>query len=205
MMNPLLLTLRNLATDLKREKFDWALVGGLAVSVHAEPRFTRDIDIGVAVPNDAEAEKLIRSLRHRGYRIKAVIEQSSTGRLATARLIPPHENAEGVIVDLLFASSGIEEEIVRAAEQIEIFKGLIIPAARLGHLVALKVLARDDLRRPQDLMDIRALLPRMGKAEKKRVEQALRLIVKRGFHRGKELMGIWTRLLTEQAADDQPE
>ena len=39
------------------------LVGGLAVSARCEPRFTRDIDIAVALADDAQAEKLVRALR----------------------------------------------------------------------------------------------------------------------------------------------
>jgi hypothetical protein len=37
----------------------FALVGGLAVSVRAEVRFTRDVDLAVAVSSDAEAESLV--------------------------------------------------------------------------------------------------------------------------------------------------
>jgi hypothetical protein len=41
---------------LQRASVPFALVGGLAVSVHVEPRFTRDIDLAVAVAGDAKAE-----------------------------------------------------------------------------------------------------------------------------------------------------
>ncbi len=34
----------------------WALIGGLAVAVRAEPRFTRDVDLAVAVADDRELE-----------------------------------------------------------------------------------------------------------------------------------------------------
>jgi hypothetical protein len=37
----------------------FALVGGLAVSIRTEPRFTRDADLAVALANDAEVEALI--------------------------------------------------------------------------------------------------------------------------------------------------
>ena len=46
----------------------WALVGGLAVSARAEPRTTRDVDVAVAVNDDAGAEAAVLALRHRGYR-----------------------------------------------------------------------------------------------------------------------------------------
>ena len=62
------------------------------------------------------------------------------------------------VVDLLFASSGIEAEIVSGAEMIEILPEFLIRVARTGHLIALKLLSRDDVERPQDIADLRALL-----------------------------------------------
>lgn len=51
-----------------------------------------------------------------------------------------------MVVDVLFASSGIEPELVRAAEPIEVLPSLTVPVARTGHLIAVKLLARDDER-----------------------------------------------------------
>lgn len=50
------LALRRLDGDLDRVGVRWALIGGLAVSVRAEPRFTRDVDVAVAIDSDVEAE-----------------------------------------------------------------------------------------------------------------------------------------------------
>ena len=58
----LLRVLRAVAGVLADAGVPWALVGGLAVSVRVEPRFTRDIDLAVAVEDDASAERLIREL-----------------------------------------------------------------------------------------------------------------------------------------------
>jgi hypothetical protein len=63
------------------------------------------------------------------------------------------EDEEGIVLDLLFASSGIEPEIVMASEVLEILPGLELPVARTSHLIALKVLSRDDVRRPTDLAE----------------------------------------------------
>jgi len=87
----------------------FALVGGLAVSSRAEPRFTRDIDLAVLVHDDAEAESVIFTLRQSGYQVISVVEQEATGRLATIRLRVPLE-PHGAVLDLLFASCGIEPE-----------------------------------------------------------------------------------------------
>jgi hypothetical protein len=62
----------------------FAVVGGLAVSVRTEPRFTRDIDLAVACPTDKDAEGLLFALSHRGYRTAAVFEHAN-GRMSTAR------------------------------------------------------------------------------------------------------------------------
>ena len=43
-----------------------ALVGGLAVSLRARERFTRDIDFAVAVATDAIAEQLVMDVQRSG-------------------------------------------------------------------------------------------------------------------------------------------
>ena len=63
---------------ITRDLFDsgasCALVGGMAVSTRTEPRFTKDLDLAVAVTNDTEAEALVRFLKSRQYVIEAVVE-----------------------------------------------------------------------------------------------------------------------------------
>ena len=175
----------------------FAIVGGLAVSARTEPRFTRDADIAVAVASDSEAEDLVRGLRVRGYFIEALVEQAAVGRLATARLTRSRESASPV-VDLLFASSGIEGEIVAEAEMIELLPGLRIRVASAAHLIALKVLARDDVTRPQDLGDLRALLRGASVIDIERARAALTLITQRGYHRGRDLHAELETLLIAQ-------
>ncbi len=185
-MTPLESVLRRIVADLARAGANCALVGGLAVSIRTEPRFTRDADLVVAVPGDAEAEALIRRLRGDGYDVTALIEQDAAERLATVRLRP--DAAPGApVVDLLFASSGIESEIVRDAEFLEVLPGLPIRVARTGHLIALKLLSRDDVKRPQDIVDLRALLKGSSPEEIARAGEAAEAIIARGYHRGRDL------------------
>ena len=122
-MIPLEAALRRIDADLTRAHIPFALVGGLAVSARTEPRFTRDADLAVAVATDAEAEALIHTLRLRDYGIEAVIEQEAVGRLATVRLALSQES-RAPVVDLLFASSGIEPEVVADAEPIDLLANL---------------------------------------------------------------------------------
>lgn len=183
------------AADLRGQTGGFALVGGLAVSVRAEPRFTRDIDLAVAVTGDGAAEGLIRNLVARGYRVVAQVEHGAAARLATVRLLPPECDAEGVIVDLLFASSGIEPETVRDAESLEILGGILAPVATIPHLVVAKLLSRDE-RRPQDAADLEALR-RVRRPEDIVSAMTLAgLVEERGFARGRDLR----RLLRDWAA-----
>ncbi len=99
------------------------------------------------------------------------------------------------VIDLLFASSGIEPELVDAAERLELLSNLTIPVARTGHLIALKVLSRDDVARPQDIVDLRALLRSASRADLARAREAVALIVARGYHRGRDLVSELTTLV----------
>lgn len=180
--------------DLHRR---FALVGGLAVSARTEPRFTRDADLAVVVADDQDAETLVRDLQTGGWRVVAAIEQNVAGRLAAVRLALAGENEGGAVVDLLFASSGIESEVVAAADRIEAVPGFTVPIATLGHLIALKVLARDDRTRPQDRVDLAALLIRADAAALSEARASLQLVTRRGFARGRDLLAGLTAAVNE--------
>jgi predicted nucleotidyltransferase len=179
-------TLRTLCRDLDEARVRFALVGGLAVSVRTEPRFTRDADLAVAVDDDAEAERLIRTLRARGYEVDSLVEQTAAARIATVRLRRTGE-APVPLIDLLFASSGIEHEVVAGAESVEVLPGLRLAVASTGHLIALKLLSRDDDQRPQDLVDLRSLLKTTSRADLEQAKIAAGLIMARGYNRGRDL------------------
>lgn len=177
--------LRVTLAELRRQDAAFALVGGLAVSVRTEPRFTRDIDVAVAVVDDREAERRVHDLVTAGFVVDSAVEQTAKGRLATVRLRPP--GGETSIVDLLFASSGIEGEVVSRAELLEVLPGLVVPVARTGDLIALKLLARDDEQRPQDAVDLQALVAVADADELALTAAACDAIAARGFDRGRDL------------------
>ena len=70
---------------------------------------------------------------------------------------------------------------------------------KLGRVVALKVLARDDRRRPQDRADAVALVRATNAAGLTEARAALELISKRGYARDRELLEDLARLLEELA------
>lgn len=159
----------------------FAVVGGLAVSVRGEVRFTRDVDLAVLVEDDSDAEHLVFQLREAGYAPIATVEHKRTGRLATARLASP----VGIVVDLLFASSGIEPEIVDRATLIELELAGTLPVAAAEELVAMKVLSMTEARL-QDRLDAQRLLQHAA-VDLERVRANLRLITQRHCDREQDL------------------
>ena len=154
-----------------------------------EARFTRDIDVAVVVSGDDEAEDLLFWLRGRGYVAIATVEHEVAKRLATARLRDPN----GVVCDLIFASSGIERETVDTAEVTEVFPDCSVPTACVETLLAMKVLASTS-ERPRDAGDIRAMVLANPTFDEERVKAYLALVEQRGYARGQRLLPKWRKL-----------
>jgi hypothetical protein len=188
--------LLQLTRDLQQIAVDFAIIGGVAMGARTEPRFTRDLDIALAARDDTEAEAVVRHLFQRGYRTLAVIEQTVAHRMATVRLLPPLDD-EPPIVDLLFASSGIENEVVEAAEPAEVFPGVTAKVATVSSLLAMKVLCRNDDERPQDRIDLAELLKIATDADRRAASKLLDLIIERGFNRDRDLRKAFNEVCEE--------
>jgi hypothetical protein len=190
MASPIESALRRAIADLSSLKVRWALIGGFAISVRSIPRFTKDLDFAVAVASDAEAEDVVHRLGARGYQPAEIIEQEYVGRLSGVRL---ERGGSDVVVDLPFASSGIEDEVVAAATRVEVLPRLSAPVATTGHLIALKVLAG----RNQDLTDLESLVPGASSVDLEAARGAVRLIHSRGFNREQDVVGDLEKVITE--------
>jgi predicted nucleotidyltransferase len=175
--------LRQAAADLDAIGARWAVIGGLAVAFRAEPRFTKDVDVAVAVADDREAEDIVNRLQVRGYALASLVEQDYVNRLATARLIRPQPGTSSAFIDLLFANSGIEDEVVRRADLLEVLPDVFMPVASTGHLIALKVLAG----RHQDLTDLGYLISAATDADLDEAQASVARIQERGYNRGQNL------------------
>jgi hypothetical protein len=188
--SPVELALRRAVADLDAVKVRWALIGGLAISIRSVPRFTKDLDFAIAVANDSEAEDVVRRLRGRGYLPVEVLEQEYVERLSGVRL---ERGGSDVIADLLFASSGIESEVVASATRLEVLPQLSAPVATAGHLIALKILAG----RNQDLTDLGSLIPAASAEDLQTARDAVRLIQARGFNRDQDVVADLDKLITD--------
>ena len=174
----------------------FAVVGGLAVSALAAPRSTGDVDLAIAVADDGEAEAAARSFMAAGYEVASLLEQHETNRLAGIRV---HDPETGVGLDLLFAMSGIEPEVAATALPLEVLPGTAMPVATVGSLIVMKLLARDDRRRPMDADDLRSLAELATDDDWTEARRLVELVSARGSHRGRDLAADLAQLRTHGA------
>ena len=173
--------LAEIAAWLTAHRVSFALVGGLAVSIRGEVRFTRDVDLALAI-SESELESIVRDLQVSRYAIHSLVEHDTARRTATVRLV----TRDAIHVDLLAASSGIESEIVQRATPVDIPSVGRIPVAGAEDLVVTKVLAMSDRRR-KDIDDAIGLILANPSLDMVEVRSRLALITQRGFHREQDL------------------
>ncbi len=193
-MNELVRTLQRLKRDFDSLHVRWALVGGLAVSARAVSRYTGDVDVAVAVSQDDAAERLAFEMQGKGYVVLAQIENELVGRLGTIRLAVPESVKTDLIVDLLFATAGIEPEAVEDSSQIAVMPNLSLPVASVASLIVFKLVS-ESISRPQDASDLLALVRASSPAEIESARFLIGLCTQRNFHRQKDLHGTLDRYI----------
>ena len=115
-------------------------------------------------------------------RIFSTAIEQALAAAAAVRLLSPR----GVKIALLFASSGIENEVVSRALPVALPGAGPIPVARAEELLAMKVLSMTE-QRLQDRLDARQLLAHNPRLDLEAVRQNLRTITDRGFSREQDL------------------
>ncbi len=196
-MNWLQPALLKLKADLRHLRLRWTLIGGLAVSLRGEPRTTKDLDVAIAVTGNREAENIVANFTSRAYRLDAVREHLELDRLVSVGLVAAVTGTREIVVDLMFASSGIEEEVVAASDLLEALPGLTLPVATTAHLLALKTLAG----RAKDIADFATLTQYATERDLLEARKALELISERGYNRGKDLQAEFAQLLDRAPAE----
>jgi len=188
-----------MASGFRESGAAFAVVGGLAVGARIGPRFTRDVDFAVAVSSEEEAETILGYFIRYGFVTEAEIHHENTGRLHTMRMqsppLPDADPDEGQpVADLIFATTGIEQEIVASATPAPVYPGLKLPTARIPHLIAMKTLSESDIRL-QDRIDLQNLIAAATDEDLQEVPPLLALIAERGFDRNKNLPAVFTHFL----------
>jgi hypothetical protein len=134
----------------EHNQIDYALCGGLALSVHGHPRFTRDIDLLI---QDEDLERARTSVAQIGYDLEAGLFRFHIGTDQETRLfrVSRADRADVVTLDLLLVTP-VLEEVWRDREAIDLDGNFLRLVSRAG-LIKMKKIAG----RAQDLADIEAL------------------------------------------------
>lgn len=180
--------IRRIADDLNAAGIRWCLVGGLGASVYAEPRTTKDIDVVVALDSDQDLEHLKAFLASRGYHSPAILMHTQPTRRMGWRLLLDSPRGNGVPLDILSNACGIEHQITKQAVKLEVLRGVWLPVAALGHLIAMKVVSQHDPSRLQDRVDLLALLKVAQPDDIAIAQDALSEIARAGYSNNRNLV-----------------
>jgi hypothetical protein len=122
----------------------YLVVGGYAVAAHAEPRFTKDLDIWVETSNE-NAERVFNALRSFGAPLGGLTENDFSQEGSFYQMgMPPAR------VDILMSIDGVRFEDAWMNRVEADFDGVIANLISRTDLIAAKKAAG----RPQDLIDI---------------------------------------------------
>lgn len=144
-----LMAIQRLVRELDDHQIPYAIIGGVAVSVRAVPRYTKDVDAVLWVGEDGW-EEILESITRRGLKPKAV----DPIRFARQNRLLLLTDQDGTEIDLSFGALPFEEEMIRNAEPIEIGDGCTASVATAEALVIMKAIAW----RPKDQQDIRDIV-----------------------------------------------
>ena len=144
----LLLAAHDLAVALADLDLTPTFIGGVAVSLVAQPRFTEDLD-ALIVFDTAQAETLLAVLASHGFkpRYRDMVELAVSARMITVE----HEST-GTAVDIALGCMPFEEEVLQRSVTHD-SSGITLQLPTPEDLVILKSTAN----RPKDRDDIRTI------------------------------------------------
>ena len=133
---------------LNEYKVKFLIIGGYAYGVHAEPRYTKDIDIWID-PSIANSKRIFSCLKDFGAPVSSLAEKNFTepGLLLIFGKEPNR-------VDILNHLKGLTFKEAYQKSILVPLKKVSVRVVCLEHLIKLKKIAN----RPQDKLDVKKLL-----------------------------------------------
>lgn len=163
--DPHLAALRCLSDALRELGTESVLIGGVAVSLLAQARYTRDVDI-LVILDTSDAGKLINVAQRHQF---APLFSDAAEFAVAARIAPLTHISTGITVDVALGCMPFEAEVIARAQPFpgnDIHIGLPTPE----DLLILKAIAG----RPKDLEDIRNIALTYPDMDRNRVERWVR-------------------------------
>ncbi len=143
------------------------MFGAQAVIAYGVPRLSADVDITIELDPD-EPERFARDMDAAGFSLRVTDSEF----VRRTRVMPFVHRATAMPLDVVLAGSGLEDEFLRRARQVDI-GGLVVPLIDLEDLIIAKVLAG----RPKDIEDAKNIWRLRGQAlDAERIRATLRLL-----------------------------
>jgi len=149
---------------LGSEQLSFAVVGGVAASLHGRPRLTKDVDV-VVLADDASWGALVQAGAEHGLRPR--ISDALAFAKKTRVLLLVHEPSK-IEVDVSFGMLPFEADLVQRAEVVEVGK-VRFPLATPEDVIVMKSLAL----RPRDIADIEGIVESVQKLDLRRIRETL--------------------------------
>jgi len=156
----LLLAAVDLVTALADLQLSPTFIGGVAVSLIAEPRYTGDLD-ALVVFDTANAQALLDTLERHGFHPRF---SDMLGVARTSRMVTLTHDATGSIVDIALGCTPFESELQERSTQHDL-AGVTIQIPTPEDLVIMKAIAN----RPKDLEDIRSIVRAYPNLDRERI------------------------------------
>ena len=143
---------KDLLRELNAAGVRYLIVGGYAVMVHTEPRYTKDLDLWIE-PVESNADKLFVALAQFGAPTADVRPSDFTEAEVFFQIgLPPNR------IDMIVTVPGVDFELAYARRGTMSIGQMQVPVISRDDLIRAKLMAG----RPQDLVDA-GLLARGGK------------------------------------------
>jgi hypothetical protein len=167
--------LRQLVAWCSAEKVKLAIVGGVAASLLARPRMTRDVDALIMLPEE-RWPSFIETGAGFGFepRRPDVVNFALESRVFLLRYAPG-----ALELDLMIGQLAFEQEVVERTRWDEV-SGVRVPLVSPEDLIVMKALPR----RERDLSDIEAVLKAHPSLDRERIRK-------------------WTQIFAEELADSE--
>lgn len=148
-------------TLLEKEKIDYFLLGGVALTLLGQPRLTRDLDVDIFVSKN-QAISFIKKAKRASFKILEKEMETRIKTFGNFRML-----YRDVPVDMILASTELEKSAFKRKRVVELYrKKTYIPSPE--DFILLKIIPG----RPQDLIDVESVaLKHEGKLDLKYMEQ----------------------------------
>lgn len=139
---------------IEKEGFDYFIIGGLAVGVWGEARFTYDLDLDLFI-SKTQVPQFLGKAKKSGFQFKSESVLESTKTFGTFRL-----SCRNLEIDIILASTDLEKEALQRRKSARLFgKKMWFPSPE--DLLLLKIIPG----RPKDIMDAESIVLRQKKLD----------------------------------------